>query len=98
MLPNQEITTPDVSLKCLRQPELLLSGEKYKRGQKIQQYNNDDDDDQSDENNYVVDDDDNYDDDGNRGGGDVDDVDDDDDDGGGLLEIKSGRKLWAGKT
>ena len=31
LLPNQEITTPDVSLKCLRQPDLLLSGEKYKR-------------------------------------------------------------------
>ena len=45
--------------------DLLLSGEKYKRGQKIQQYNNDDDDD-SDENNYVVDDDDEHDKDGKR--------------------------------
>ena len=31
LLPNQEITTPDVSLKCLRQRDLLLSGEEYKR-------------------------------------------------------------------
>ena len=31
LLPNQEITTPDVSLKCLRQRDLLLFGDEYKR-------------------------------------------------------------------
>ena len=43
LLLNQEITSPDVSLKCLHQGDILLSGEKYKRRKKKRPHDADND-------------------------------------------------------
>ena len=50
MLPNQEITAPDVSLKCLCQGDILLSGGEIQKGTKVTTMKHDDNDDNDDDN------------------------------------------------